>query len=65
MTIDLYDLNGKRVGTLPNPGLGAGEHRILLDLGALGLPLANYAYQVEVRNADGVFRTCRLMTAAR
>ena len=33
-------------------------------LDAAGLPTANYVYQVEVRNAQGVHRTCKMMTAA-
>ena len=64
VAVDLFDLNGKRVHQHLLQGLGAGEHRITLDLDAAGLPTANYVYQVEVRNAQGVHRTCKMMTAA-
>lgn len=62
--IEIWDLNGKRVATLLDEKRGAGEHQVKVDLDTLGLPNANYAYQIEVRNSDGVFRDCKLMTIA-
>ena len=63
VTLDLYDLMGRKVKSFSQPGLSAGEQKIELDLKALNLPSANYAYQIEVRNADGIFRDCKMMTA--
>lgn len=65
VTLDLHDLSGRRVARISEPGLSAGTHHITVDLAALGLNSAHYAYQVEVRNAHGVFRDCKLMSALR
>jgi hypothetical protein len=61
---ELWDLNGKQVATILNESRGAGEHQVKLNLDSLGLPNANYAYQIEVKNDDGIFRDSKLMTAA-
>ncbi|MCC6412319.1 MAG: hypothetical protein IT270_11710 [Saprospiraceae bacterium] len=63
--VELYSLDGKKAATVLDRRLGEGEHRIPVDLAKLGLPTGNYAYLVEVNNAEGVFRDSKLMTAAR
>ncbi|MCB9169046.1 MAG: hypothetical protein H6594_01695 [Flavobacteriales bacterium] len=63
--LDLYDLNGRRVARLEQAGLPVGEHAMTVDLIELGLPPANYAYQLEITNASGTFRSTKLMTALR
>jgi protocatechuate 3,4-dioxygenase beta subunit len=65
VTIDLWDLSGKKVATVAQKGMGPGEHRIPLNMRSLGLPTGNYAYQFEVANSMGVFRECKMMTAGR
>ncbi len=61
--LDLYDLQGKKMATISNNNLTAGEHTILLDMKSLGLPIGNYIYQLEVKNANGLYRDCKMMTA--
>ncbi len=65
VTLDLYDLSGKKVATVNRTNLSAGDQQIHLNMNGLGLATANYAYQMEIRNANGVFRTCKMMTAKR
>lgn len=65
LSIDLYDVQGKRVAAVTKSMLPAGEHNIPVDLNALGLPHANYAYQVRFVNDAGNFTTCKLMTAGK
>jgi hypothetical protein len=65
VTLDLHDLSGRRVARIERKGLSTGEHTIAIDLNALGLPAGCYAYQLEVKTANGTFRDCKLMTAAR
>lgn len=65
LVIDLYDLQGRRMASVQHKGLVAGEHVITLDMRELGIPTANYVYQVQVTNAQGVFRTNKMMTARR
>lgn len=63
--LELWDLQGRKVHGEQHPGLKAGPHLLPLDLEALGLPSAGYVYQVQVTNAQGVFRSSRMMTAQR
>ncbi len=63
--IQLFDLGGKQVAEVVKNGLGSGDHEIALNMKELGVPTATYAYQLEVRNGNGVFRQSKLMTAAR
>ena len=64
VTLDLYDLTGRKVKTLYQNGLSAGVQNIELEFKTLGLQSANYVYQIEIKNADGIFRDCKMMTAA-
>lgn len=63
VTVELYDLSGKRVYALAKENLATGDHQIPLELEALGLPVASYVYQMTVSNADGAFKLCKMMTA--
>lgn len=62
--LELWDLQGRKVHTRSHPKLGAGTHRFGLDLAAMGLPAGSYVYQVQLTNAEGVFRSSKLMTGA-
>lgn len=62
--IELFDLQGKKVAEVVQKDLLSGEHRIAVDTRALGIAPANYIYQLEVENKNGVFRQCKMMTAA-
>lgn len=62
VTLDLWDFSGKKVATVFAGELPTGAHQLDIDLSALGLPLTNYAYQLEVRNADGLFQDCKVLT---
>jgi protocatechuate 3,4-dioxygenase beta subunit len=63
VTIDLYDLNGRKVATVLNDTLQAGEHQCAVNFQKLGLATANYMYQIEVKNSDGLFKDVKMMTA--
>lgn len=60
--LSLWNLNGQQVAVVLQDRLAAGSHRIPVSLGELGLPAAHYAYQIEVRNENGVYRDVRLMS---
>lgn len=61
--LSLWDLNGKMVAEFNQEAMAAGDHIWEIDLNALGLPIANYAYQLEVANSQGVYKDCKIMTA--
>ena len=61
--IDLYDLNGRNVATLLNKTMQVGDHQCPVSFQNLGLAVANYAYQIEVKNSDGIFKDVKMMTA--
>lgn len=63
--VDLWDLSGKKVASVARENLSAGEQSITLNMSELGIAPATYAYQIEVKNANGSYRDCKLMTAAR
>jgi protocatechuate 3,4-dioxygenase beta subunit len=63
VTIELWDLNGKKLTSIDRKGLGLGDHAILIEPKALGLVAGSYVYQLEVRNNDGIFRDSKMMTA--
>ncbi len=61
--LDIFSNDGAKVATI-NPGmLAAGDHQIAVNLKSLGLPVANYIYQLQVVNENGTFRQCKMMTA--
>jgi protocatechuate 3,4-dioxygenase beta subunit len=65
VTIDLYDLNGRKIATLLNENnMLSGEHQCLVNFQELGLATENYMYQIEVKNSDGLFKDVKMMTAA-
>jgi len=61
--IDLYDLQGRILKTIHKDRLSSGDHNILMNMQTLGLSTGNYIYQVEVKNSNGIFRDCKMMTA--
>ncbi|NUO02267.1 MAG: T9SS type A sorting domain-containing protein [Saprospiraceae bacterium] len=63
VVISLWDLTGKKVAEVVQNDLSEGEHAINIDLQGLGIPVGNYAYQLQVSNSNGVFRQCKMMTA--
>ncbi len=63
--LELFSLDGKKAASINNKNMNAGEQNITLNLAALGLANANYVYQLEVSNSNGVFRQCKMMTAVR
>jgi protocatechuate 3,4-dioxygenase beta subunit len=61
--IDLWDVNGKKLATIPYGTLNAGNHAIPLDIKRLGIARQNYVYQLQVTNSNGTYRQCKMMTA--
>ena len=65
IALEIFDLQGKKLKTLPQGELIAGEHTIALDFDSLNLPKATYAYQLVFKNEKGIFRKSKVMTAAK
>lgn len=61
--ISLYDLQARKVATVYNESMNPGDHKVLVDLAALGLAAGNYLYQFEARNSNGEFKQVKMMTA--
>jgi hypothetical protein len=62
VTLELWDLSGKKKTELKKFGLAPGTHQFDVDIQALSLPPANYVYQLVVKNTYGTFRQAKLMT---
>ncbi len=65
VTIDLFDIMGRKVAAIVREGLAPGGHTIIVDMAKLGLGSSNYVYQLTVKNSNGVFRQCKLMSAGK
>ncbi|MCB0711966.1 MAG: hypothetical protein KDD67_06520 [Ignavibacteriae bacterium] len=65
VSIELWDLAGKKVATIDRKGLSAGKHNVDIMLDELGLRPENYVYQIVVTNRDGVYKGNKLMTVVR
>lgn len=63
--LTLWDISGKQVATINKGMLPAGNHQINLNLKTMGLSNANYAYQLEVENSNGIFKDCKMMTVSK
>jgi protocatechuate 3,4-dioxygenase beta subunit len=63
VAIDLWDINGKKLATIPCGTLDAGNHAIPVNIKGLGMAHQNYVYQLQVTNSYGTYRQCKLMTA--
>lgn len=61
--LELWDLQGRRVAVIERNGLNSGTHQLSLNMQTLGLSSANYVYQLEVSNANGVYKLSKMMTA--
>lgn len=64
VTLELWDVSGKKVVSLPQGTLSTGDHRVEVNLHSLGLTVGNYVYQLQVENSAGIFRNSKMMTAS-
>lgn len=67
VTVELFDLSGKKVAVVQKDQLAPGAHEITVGNGINGVSLGpgGYIYQISVTNGNGTFRQCKMMTAAR
>jgi protocatechuate 3,4-dioxygenase beta subunit len=65
VTMELFDVSGRKVASLHNHNMPAGEHAMRIDTAELGIDPGNYVYQISVRNEYGLFQQCKMMTARR
>ena len=63
VTMELFDVSGRKVALLHNNNMPAGEHAMLIDTAELGIEPGNDVYQISVKNQHGLFQQCKMMTA--
>lgn len=63
VNLELFDLTGKKVADIQKPGMAAGDGQITLNMASLGISDGNYLYRLTVKNAQGTYRQCKMMTA--
>lgn len=63
LLFELWDLNGKKVRTIPGGTLPPDAYELPIKMSDMGLPTGNYIYQLEIKNRSGVFRDCKMMTS--
>lgn len=64
VTIELFDLQGRKVADVVRRTMEAGEQNVVLkrDLQGSNLPEGSYVYQITVENSNGSFKQCKLLT---
>lgn len=64
VTVEIFDLSGKKLRAIVNKDMPAGEQKILLNRNDNGTYLANgnYVFQLTVSNANGTYRQCKSLT---
>lgn len=62
--LELWDTMGRKVASINGGRMSAGDQSIKVNFNSLGIPVANYAYQLQVTNENGTYRQSKLMTAA-
>lgn len=60
--LEIWSLSGMKIAELSKQRLNPGRYTFDIDTVTLGIPAANYAYQLRVENRSGVFRQTKLMT---
>lgn len=65
VSLELWDLSGKKVANIFNEKKEVGNYTITINPEKLGLPIGNYIYQLEARNSKGIFRIPKMMTVAK
>lgn len=64
VTIELFDLQGRKVANVVSRTMEAGEQNVVLkrDVQGSTLPEGSYVYQITVENSNGSFKQCKLLT---
>ncbi len=62
VTVKLFDINANELYSKQFHSLDAGDHELFLNFNEMGIPIRNYIYQIEIKNNNGVFRQCKMMT---
>lgn len=65
VTLDFYDISGRKVATIIKENLAPGKYIIPVDVTALSILNGNYVYQVNVKNQFGVFTQHKMITAVK
>ena len=61
VTIDIFDLNAKKIAQVYSNQLSAGDHIATIEKSKYNLAKGNYIYQIQTENTKGVFRQCKVM----
>ena len=62
VSLDLYDLQGRKVYTASSKKFSPGDYQWILNMREAGVVPGNFVYQIEVRNSFGIFRDSKMMT---
>lgn len=62
VTIQLFDVQGRMIATICEKELSNGNHTFLVDKAGLGIQSKSVIYQLEVRNSQGSFKDCKVIT---
>lgn len=61
VSLQIYDLNGRKIGKAIEEQFSQGSHAIVIDKTSLNLTSGYYIYKVKIENADGIFEQHKKM----
>ena len=64
VTIQLFDLQGRMIAIICDKELSKGNYTFLVDKNGMGIQSKSVVYQLEVRNSQGSFKDCKVITFA-
>lgn len=64
VTIQLFDLQGRIITTICDKVLSKGNYTFLVDKNGMGIQSKSVVYQLVVRNSQGSFKDCKVITFA-
>ncbi|MES2479578.1 MAG: T9SS type A sorting domain-containing protein [Bacteroidota bacterium] len=62
--MEIWDLTGRKLATISDQQMSSGSHSIDFWPEQHNILPGNYVYQLEVKNADGIFRDTKMMSAS-
>ncbi len=61
--LEIWDFTGQKITELSQRGLTTGKHTFIVNTQQLGIPNANYVYQLRIEHNSGIYRQAKVMTA--
>lgn len=62
VSLNLYDVQGRKIANLCDRELSKGNHSFLVEKSILEITSTVIIYQIEVKNSNGIYKDCKVIT---